>query len=190
MVERNLEMKLNNRTVFAFTRKRPVEIERPFSPQGHGHAAAEPPLGMLGVQYNLRTQPGRVRCLTCGPGELRGCRREHGSDWGRRDTAPLKVQRQLNGVDQEACLQLIYETGHRPESQITTLGLVPRQKVESGEQVTDSFNIPEGFFNCVVLDSQPTKSVPRRVRVAIERNIDEMCPKRNPSQDCNTRTWT
>ena len=27
---------------------------------------------------------------------------------------------------------------------------------------------------------QPTKSVSRRVRLAIERNIDEMCPKRNP----------
>ena len=180
MVERNLEMKRNNRTVLAFTRKRPVDIERPFSPQGHGHAAAEPLLGMLDVQYNLRTQPGRVRCSTCGPGELRGCRREHGSHWGRRDTAPLKVQRQLNGVDQEACLQLIPGTGHRPESQISTLGLVPRQKVESGEQVTEFFNISEGFFNCVVLDSQPTKSVPRRVRVAIEWNIDEMCPKRNP----------
>ena len=44
-----------------------------------GHAAAESLLGMLDVQYNLRTQPGRVRCSTCGPGELRGCRREHGS---------------------------------------------------------------------------------------------------------------
>ena len=33
---------------------------------------------------------------------------------------------------------------------------------------------------CTVLDSQPTSSVPRRVRLAIERNIDEMCPKRNP----------
>ena len=32
----------------------------------------------------------------------------------------------------------------------------------------------------MVLDSQPTKSVPRRVRLAFERNIDEMCPKRNP----------
>ena len=113
-----------------------------------GHAAAEPLHGRLDVQYNLRTQPGRVRCSTCGLGELRGCRREHGSYWGRRDTAPLKVQRQLNGVDQEACLQLIPGTGQRPESQITTLRLVPRQKVESGEQVTDSFNIPEGFFNC------------------------------------------
>ena len=32
----------------------------------------------------------------------------------------------------------------------------------------------------MVLDSQPTKSVPRRVRLAIERNTDEMCPNRNP----------
>ena len=55
-----------------------------------GHAAAEPPLGMLDVQYNLRTQPGRVRCSTCGLGELRRCRREHGSHWGRRDTVPRK----------------------------------------------------------------------------------------------------
>ena len=97
-----------------------------------GHTAAEPLLGMLYVRYNLRTQSGRVRCSTCGPGELRGCRREHGSHWGRRDTVKLNVQGQLKGVDKEACLQLIYETGQRPESQITNLGLVPRQKVESG----------------------------------------------------------
>ena len=36
MVERNPEMKLNNRTVLASTGKRPVEIERPFCPHGHG----------------------------------------------------------------------------------------------------------------------------------------------------------
>ena len=46
-----------------------------------GHAATEPQLGLFDVQYNLRTQPGRVRCSTCRPGELRGCRREHGSHW-------------------------------------------------------------------------------------------------------------
>ena len=84
------------------------------------------------------------------------------------------------GVDQKACLQLIYESGQRAENQITALGLVSTQKVESGDKVTESFNIPEGFFNCVVLDSQPTKSVPRRVRLAIERNIDEICPNQNP----------
>ena len=90
MVERNLEMKLNNRTVFAFTRKRPVEIERPFSPQGHGHAAAEPPLGMLGVQYNLRTQPGRVRCLTCGglSGTYSG---KKGENWNPKYIVEFKV---------------------------------------------------------------------------------------------------
>ena len=79
-----------------------------------------------------------------------------------------------------SCLQLIYESGQRPENQITTLGLVPRHKVESGEQVTESFNIPERFFNCMVLDSQPTKLFPRRVRLSIEWNIDDMCPDRNP----------
>ena len=63
-----------------------------------GHTAAEPPLGMLDVQKNVRTQPGRVRRSTYGPVELRGCRREHGSQWGR-DTVPLKVQGQLKGVD-------------------------------------------------------------------------------------------
>ena len=127
-----------DRTPLLSTRTREHDVE--------GHAAAEPLLGMLDVQYHLRTQPGRVRRSTCGPGELRGCRREHGSHRGRRDTVPLKMQGQLKGVDQEACLQLIYETGQRPESQITTLGLVPRQKVVSGEQVTESFNLPEGFF--------------------------------------------
>ena len=45
--------------------------------------------------------------------------------------------------------------------------------------MTESFNIPEGFFSLHVLDSQPTKSVSRRVRLAIERKIDEMCPKHN-----------
>ena len=133
---------------------------------------------MLDEQYNLRTQPGRVRCSTCRLGEFRGCRREHGFHWGRRDTVPLKVQGQLKGVDQEACLQLNCESGQRPENHITALGLVSRQTVELGQQVTECFKIPEGFFNCVVLDSQPTKSVPRWVRLAIERNIDEICPNR------------
>ena len=32
----------------------------------------------------------------------------------------------------------------------------------------------------MVLDSQTTKSVPRLVRLAIDRNIDEICPNRNP----------
>ena len=91
---------------------------------------------MLDVQYNLRTQPGRVRCSTCRLGELRGCRREHGSHWGRRDTVSLNVQGQLREVDQEVYLQLTYESGQRLENQITTLGIVSRHKVESGEEVT------------------------------------------------------
>ena len=56
---------------------------------------------------------------------------------------PLKVQGHLKVVDQEDGLQLIYETGQRPQNQITNFGLAPRQKVESGEQVTEYFNILE-----------------------------------------------
>ena len=101
MVERDPETKLNNRTVLASTEKRPVEIERPSCFHGHGsmmmQATPQPLLGMLDVQYHLRTQNGQVRCSTCGPGELRGCRREHGSHWGRRDTVSLKVQRPAEG---------------------------------------------------------------------------------------------
>ena len=69
MVARDPETKLNNRTVLTSTGKRPVEIERPFCPHDTehddaGHAAAEALLGMLDVQYHLRTQPGQVRCST------------------------------------------------------------------------------------------------------------------------------
>ena len=35
--------------------------------------------------------------------------------------------------DDEACLQLMYESGQRPENQVVVFGLVSRQKVESGE---------------------------------------------------------
>ena len=87
---------------------------------------------------------------------------------------------QLKGVDQEVFIQLIYESGQRPENQITALGLVSRQKVESGEQVTESFNIPEGFFQLCGTELPTDEVVPRWLRMAIERNIDEMCPKRNP----------
>ena len=137
MVGRNPEMKLNNRTLLASPGKRPVEIECLLSTRTRehddtGHAVAESSLGMLNKQYYLKNQLGLVRCSTCRPAEFRGCRREHGSHRGRRDTVPLKVQWQLKGVDQEACLQLIYESGQRPENQVTAFGLVSRQKVESG----------------------------------------------------------
>ena len=102
-----------------------------------GHAAAEPLLGMLDVQCH------RVRCSTCRPGEIGGCRREHGSRWDDESAGTVKG-RGPGGVS-----HLINESGQRPENQITALGLVSRQKVESGEQVTEFFNIPEGFFNCM-----------------------------------------
>ena len=101
----------------------------------------------------------------------------------------VKVQGQLKDVNQEVYLLLNYEIGQQSEKQITTLGLVSRQKVKSGEQVTEFFNVLEGFFNCMVLDSQPTKSVARRVRLAIERNIDEICPNRNPKLRMQHETW-
>ena len=192
MAARNPERKLNNRTVRASTGKRPVEIERSFCPHGHGSMMmqATPQQSHYWECSTCSTTSGLsldgCDVSTCRPGELRVCRREHGSHMGRRDTVPLNVG-QLKDVDQEAYLQLIYESGQRPENQITTLGLVPRQKVESGEQVTESFNIPELFFNCKVLDFQPTKSVPRQVRLAIERNIDEMCPERNYQMTKSTR---
>ena len=91
---------------------------------------------------------------------------------------PLKVQGQLKCVDQKACLQLICETGQRCERQIVTLGLVPRQRTESREQVTESFCVPEGFFNWMALESKPTKPVPRRVRLAILRKIVATSPDR------------
>ena len=153
MVARDPETKLNNRTVLASTGKRAVEIERRFlstrtrEHDDAGHAAAEPLLGMLDVQYNLCTQPGPVRRAPGGPGELRGCRREHGSHWGQRDTVPLKVQGQLKGVDQKTCIQLICETGQCPGRQIATLELVPGKRTEMRQQVTESFCVLDGLLN-------------------------------------------
>ena len=67
-------------------------------------------------------------------------------------------------MDQEARLQLVYETGQRPEERIATLG----HRVDSREQVAEFFF----FLHSRRLPSQlDTKSVPRRVRLAIERNI-------------------
>ena len=99
---------------------------------------------------------------------------------------PLKVQGHLKGVDQEVGLQLIYETGQRPENQITNFGLVPRQKVESGTQVTEFFNIPERFFNCMILDSQSTKSVPAGCAWPLKGMSMKFCRIKIPSQECNT----
>ena len=67
---------------------------------------------------------------------------------------PLEAQGQLKCVDQKTCLQLIYETEQRPETQIPTLGLVPRQTAESREQVPESSRVPVEVLNWMKL-SQP-----------------------------------
>ena len=57
-----------------------------------------------------------------------------------------KVQGQLTCVEQEARLQFVHETGQRPEERIATLGLVPRHRVDSREQVAESFCTPGVFL--------------------------------------------
>ena len=52
-----------------------------------------------------------------------------GPNWRGRNIVPIKVQVHMKGVNQVVGLQLVYETGQRPENQITKFGLVPRQKV-------------------------------------------------------------
>ena len=89
---------------------------------------------------------------------------------------PLNAQGQLKCVDQKIYLQMTHKTEQRPEGQIATFGFLPRQRAELGEQVTESFWAPDGFLNGTVIESQPMKSVPCRVRLAIERNIVAISP--------------
>ena len=70
---------------------------------------------MLNVYNTIGTQPGRVRCPLDGSGELRGCRREHGSHFGARDPMSQNAQEQLKCVDQKIYLQMTYKTGQRRE---------------------------------------------------------------------------
>ena len=49
-------------------------------------------------------------------------------------------------MDQEARLQLVYETVQRPEELFATLGLVPRHRVESREELTESCCVPDVFL--------------------------------------------
>ena len=77
----------------------------------------------------------------------------------------LRVHGQLKDVDLNAS-SLIYKIGHSPERPIARLGLARGEMVESREQVTESFHVPEGFLRWMTLDSEPTKAVPRRVRLA------------------------
>ena len=102
-----------------------------------------------------------------GSTEIGGRRREHGYHRGGRDHVFLRVHGQLKNVDQDAYLQLIYKIGHSLERPIARLGLARGEMVESREQVPESFHVPEGFLSWMTLDSEPTKAVPRRVRLAI-----------------------
>ena len=67
------------------------------------------------------------------------------SQLGKTKHRASKSAGAYEGVNQEFGFQLIYETGQRPENQITKFGLVPRQKIDSGEQVTEYFNVLDGF---------------------------------------------
>ena len=120
MVERNPEVKLNNRTVLASTGKRPVEIERPCCPHGHGSMMmqATPQQSLFWECSTCSTTSGLsldgcdVRLVDRGSFEGANANMV----WGRRDTVPLNVQGQLKDVDQEVYLQLIYESRQRPEN--------------------------------------------------------------------------
>ena len=118
ILTRDSETARNNRallsstihTVKIKTKKRPVEMERLFLPSrarehdNAGFATAESPLGMLDVQYKNGAQPGRLRRASGGPGDLRGCGREHCSHRGERDPVPSNAQGQLKCVDQKSDL--------------------------------------------------------------------------------------
>ena len=118
-----------------------------------GFATAESPLGMLDVQYKNRAQPGRVRRAPGGPGELRGCGREHCSHRGERDPVPTNAQGQLKCVDQKSSLQMTYKTGQRLDGQTATVVLLPRQRAELGGQVTESLWTPDEFLNGTLIES-------------------------------------
>ena len=113
MVARDPETTLNNRTVLAFTGKRPVEIERPFCPHGHGSMMmqATPQQSLCWECSTCSTTSGLsldgcdVRLVDRGSFEgvdANTVPRASKSAWAARRRA------------QEACLQFIYETGQRP----------------------------------------------------------------------------
>ena len=82
-----------------------------------GHATAESLLGVLDMQYDIKTQCGRVRRSPSGPG-------------GTLRRTRLRASESVGAAEMRGPgdFQLIDETGQRPERQIATLGLVPRQK--------------------------------------------------------------
>ena len=49
-----------------------------------------------------------------------------------------------------------------------------------GQQVTESFRVPDEFLNRTLVESQPTRSVPRQVCLASDRNIAAVSPNLTP----------
>ena len=163
------------------TGKRPVEIERPFCPRGHGSMMmqATPQQSLHWERSRCTTTSGLDGCdVRLGWGSFEGVDAIIFFGWGGRDPVPLKVQGQLNFRGPGGCLQLVYETVQRPKERIPILGLVPRHRVESREELTESSCVPDVFFFIwMVPESQPTKSV---VHLVIERKIVAMSPDRTP----------
>ena len=50
--------------------------------------------------------------------------------------------------------------------------------------MAESICVPEGVLNWMALEPQPTKSVPRRVRLAIEKNIAALDQTLQPRKQC------
>ena len=103
MVARNPETTLNNRTVLASTGKRPVEIERTFCPHGHGSMMMQATL-QQGIYWECST------CSTTSGLSLDGCdvRLVDRESFEGADANMVFIG------DDEACLQLMYESGQRP----------------------------------------------------------------------------
>ena len=136
------------------------------------------------MQCNIRAQLGLV--VDGGPGELRGCGRERGSHLGGRDPMPLNVQGQLTCVDQRTCIQLMYEAAQRPGRQIA--------RTELGEQVMESFCVPEGFLNWMALESQQTKSLESVSRARLLRGVAGSCSpsvlqREHRNYHCSRSLW-
>ena len=168
-----------NRTAFTSARKRPAENERSFCPPGHGSMVMQvtPQQSLCWECSTYRTTSG----LSLDGCDVRLVDKKNfvGVD---ANMVPIGEDETLNAhglmkcVDQKIHLQMTCWTSDRPEGQIAALGLSPRQRAEA----TESFRAPVEFLNRTVVESQPTKSVPRQVRLAIERNIAAISPNPAP----------
>ena len=83
---------------------------------------------------------------------------------------PLNAHGLLERVHQKVYVQMTRKTSQRPEGPIAALRLSLRRRTEVGEQETESSRAPDEFLNGTVVESQPTRSVRRQVRLAIERD--------------------